>query len=49
MDQTKAIDFEKLKQEELAKAAKAFIFKQVSREDLFNNLQVTFFFILREI
>jgi len=39
MDQTKAIDFEKLKQEELAKAAKAFIFKQVSREDLFNNLQ----------
>ncbi len=40
MAQPQAIDFEKLKQEELLKANKVFTFKQVPREDLYNNLQV---------
>jgi len=37
--QIQAIDYEQLKKQETSKANKVYAFKQVSREDLFNNLQ----------
>lgn len=40
MDQIQPIDYAQMKKDELSKANKVYTFKQASREDLYNNLQV---------